>query len=211
MQIWTVVLVCLGAVAEIPATPQDTSHPPPWAWTETDRIRVRFDAESIRMRTEQAKSHVRRAEPGSIPIDGRINPELFFPWELLDSFLQIFDASPAQIPRIQNMYRRAIKSGGWDFDNFWLIVERESSAYVMGKRELVELQRAARRRGEVHRSQTRSPLCSVRWSTLTALEVALGKVAFNRFLYTAVAPDLKMWTTSKRDAEVLKYVAGGCK
>ena len=54
-------------------------------------------------------------------------------------------------------------------------------------------------------------ICRARAAAMQSLRAEFGEVAFNKFLYTEVAPYIRLFSDGKMDAGVLMRVEGGCR
>ena len=187
----------------------EPSSPEPWRWTESQRVQARFDPTSITERLANVRGTVRSKPTDAFLIDGQRNPELFFPWELMSFLLETMEVSgPAREVR-QLTYSADIAAAGWDPKVLWETLEQESNEYVRIKATLEDQLKTSK--GRHSDPFLRQELCDARAFALEASRQAFGREAFDKFLYTAVAPHYQMWTTHARSAEVLMRVERGCK
>lgn len=192
---------------------------PAWLWTSDERIVERFDRDAMRTRRERMGNRLRLAPPNTYVIDGKQDPELFFPWELLDGLLQAIAVEPSRAAHVRASYRSAIKDNNWDYDTFWREVDSATAVYANTRKQQADhrLQLAhARKREGIPVNGGISPhlvneLCSDRAEALTKLRRVLGRESFDRFLYAAVAPGMTSWMSSERDAEMLNRIERGCR
>ncbi|HUP47253.1 MAG TPA: hypothetical protein VNA04_00540 [Thermoanaerobaculia bacterium] len=181
----------------------------PWLMSPGERLAERFSAQAMREREAAARPTVRYVHPAFSPIFGDTHPHLFFPSELVDHFLRQTDRLPSQRDRVREQYRPAIAEAGWDYERFWRAVELAGTNYVATKR-VFQQQVTRGRMDPSEEARLTLDLCRARAAALYSLRGEFGEVAFNKFLYTAVAPHVRMWSNSKRDAAMLVRIEGGC-
>jgi hypothetical protein len=203
-----VVLVTLFSFHAVAHTEQ-----PAWLVTNEIRIQQRFDLTSKFARLNAAGDSVRRAHPDAYPIDGSTHAELFFPWEVMETFLAVLRADPSEWERFRESYRAAIEGAGWNFEAFWKVIDNSGTDYLALRMHFVEAQKRTDGRGPTgtERDRMRQEVCAARAAILNAAREEFGRENFDRFLYTAVAPKMRMWITDERSASVLTHVEGGCK
>jgi hypothetical protein len=206
LRILTVALLLITAAAYADPPTQ------PWLWSDADRISARFDKDAVRARVADARTTVRVVPADRIPVDGRKNPELFFPWELLDHFLRVLQTDAVQAQSAREAYRAHIENAGWTYDDFWRFMDESSLTYSAALlKSLDELeQNAGKLRPDV-RAHLQHELCESRAALLEASRERFGRTEFDKFLYTAVAPHLRIWSSPERDGGVLLRVQRGCK
>lgn len=184
----------------------------PWLWTAGERVSERFSQKSKNARMSVALERTRKAPPDTWPIDGRTHPELFFPWELTDSFLRELDMSPSHRERRRSSYRKHIDAAGWDYETFWREVDVSAVDYVIARRNFRQLRERIRQSPDPRQErQVSADLCAARHSVMTTMRTRFGAIAFDRFLYTALAPQMGSWTSDQRDAATLIRTENGCK
>lgn len=201
----------------------------PWEWTVEERIANRLDPSAImdRVRAHQAAhaNHAGQSALGAVDstpppfiIDGNRNPELFMPWEIMDALLENVSGDLRAVQGDRRAYRDAIEASGWDETVFWSTLERLARSYAAAKDAVIRLQtRTSRRIDALSRSETlerdrlNHEVCSSRAETLQAARAAFGPAAFDRFLYTAVAPNMAMASIKPTDARTLEWIEGGCR
>lgn len=191
----------------------------PWLWSSDERIRVRFDPNSAKERKGRVSNKMRKAPTDSHVIEGKHDPELFFPWELMDGFLQRIDVPPSRAAQARESFRQAIEGRGWSYDNFWREVDSATAVYISTKKQQIEhrfqLAQSRKQQG-VPVNGGISPylveeVCRERASALDKVRQGLGKEQFDTFLYTAIAPSTTLWITADRDATLLNRIERGCR
>lgn len=210
----TVAVALLVLTSPVLASEAEMHRPEPWAWSPEQRIAERFDPQAMKLRIE-AVGPQRHLQPNAYVIDGRLNPELFFPWELMELFLaSLVNAPPSRIEQKRAMYRQDVEAAGWDYNAFWSATDAAATDYVAAFSSLIEAQTDAKRNGVKVTADTkrlRNELCRARAAALDELRRVLGRTEFDRFLYTVMAPGLRFWSTPARNAHVLLRVEGGCR
>ena len=188
--------------------PAQTTAKPPWSWTDDERARERLDPQARRDRLAAYKSsgRVRNAAPGFTPIDGKRNPELFYPHELMDELLRHLDVPVAQLARQREDYRKEIEAAGLDYDSFWRTIEPHATTFNAVWRQMGELQRLSRGHGpeQSQWKELAQELCIARVTALATAQSRFGVERFNRFLYAAIAPRLTYWVSDEENAQSLR-------
>jgi hypothetical protein len=200
-----------GAVAaQAPADKAEGKQP--WAWTTEQRLAARFDAVSI----SQRKAAYERSMPQSIQnasdavpaaesrteyvIEGRRNPELFLPFELVRGILDSgFDADIERRGRSRALYRHGIAALGMNEADFWAL--------------LATSEERARRPHLAKSIDADTAVCRVRVEVLADLRQIFGQDVFDRFLYVTVAPytSLSSSTTNVHSGKTeLLWEEAGC-
>lgn len=202
------------------------SAKPPWEWTDDERIRVRFDPASIRERAAahaaalpqhanvQAQSAVARGSTQHI-LDGSRDPGLFLPAELLDVLLQGLDPNASFRTHARDALAKDIRGMGYTENDFWNKLAQLSAPYraLTSRPKNLAIQHVKTPDGKTAKFLIDVDRCVARHSLLQSARTTFGAEKFQRFLYTAVAP--QVWrsdTTQWPDpAQELIFVAGGCR
>jgi hypothetical protein len=188
----------LGAQETRPSLPPPGSlvvagpAPRPWALSLEERAARRTAAESHKVR----KGAHSLSATGEFAIDGRVTPELFFPFEL---FTQLIPQASGEAPaaaRVRASYNSEILSLGWTPDSFWQDIVDATTHY----RELV---RANPRPDET----TSRQICLERAKALHSLQKRYARI--NEFLYRSVAPRT-VSAYSQPSANSVIWIEGGC-
>jgi hypothetical protein len=184
----------------------------PWNMVDEERIRQRtaMPPADVRMQQLSRRNHF------SEGIDGRVHPELLFPYELYDFLL--WGINPQK--RLHDAAHRAIDPAlprfGYDPETFWSVLAVDAEPYITA--------------GQVHlKNGTNSTMittstgqrflvpidrdvCRARYETLSKARESLGGQRFDRFLYLVVAPHVKTSTGGYGGdrAAQLHYLAGSC-
>ena len=216
-------LVAIGPLSLLAQQPRQ-----PWEWTTEERIARRLDpaaiAERVRVHQGTHPSHAGQstlntaAAAPAFVIDGNRNPELFLPWEVMDELLENASGDLRAVQPGRRAYRDAVEASGWDETIFWPTLERLARNYAATKDAAIRFQmRTARRADTLSRSEIlerdrlNHEVCSSRAETLQAARARFGAAAFDRFLYTAVAPHMGMASMGATDARTLRWIEGGCR
>ena len=193
---------------------------PPWSWTPQERLQLRFDPtrKSERLNVALTKFHIRQLRPGMTPVVGSLNPELLFPSELLDQFLMttivVAGERSDRIDHNRQTYIPQIRSAGWDENEFWRFVDTAAAGYAAALSSMTEIQRKTRSNGKnaPHWNELALQFCEQRASFFEAARTKYGAEAFDKFLYTAVAPRTTIWTSDEAGGSAfLSAEEGPCK
>ncbi|HEU4521645.1 MAG TPA: hypothetical protein VFT12_06560 [Thermoanaerobaculia bacterium] len=183
---WWLLLVAISAQGQ-------TNPVPPWLWSDEDRIQERFNPRSIHERRDAEHARPRRETDTrfTLPdhrmvIDGRRNPELLMPWEVMNVLLAQLDVPPGEFEVARTTLRDAIARAGWDPERFWRDLEVVAAEYIAARRALAE----ARGRYGLPEGRLVKHVCAARAKALTEARTVFGKIAFDEFLYTAIAPNM---------------------
>jgi hypothetical protein len=173
----------------------------PWNWTLEERIAARFDARARAMRVAASKARAMSfpqmpaadSSGASTPapsdvLDGRANPEVFFPTEVFEHF--IWKAYTLESP----VWRQSMRDQSRDIlrtDAEWRDLDAIVAPYAASLRrdiELVESEDRAngpqRREIERERETLHESNCSLRRDAFRAARARFGKERFDRFLYS---------------------------
>jgi hypothetical protein len=168
---------------------------PAWEWSDDERLARRFD-------------------PGASHVDGRRNPELFFPHEL---FAQLVMTALIDDTRAETRERLASVIEG-DAATFWSRLEAASAPYaaiLTRERALAAQLSSATEDKRVALQQeivaVQTPQCAARIDALNAAVQAIGKPALYRVLYKAIAPEMSVTAGPELTAERMRFIAGGCR
>lgn len=179
------------------------------------RLAERFDAEAAGKRAALAETCRGTDCRGKIIVEGRLNPELFMPWELMNDLVLAYDDDfhtqtvyrhawlnrACHLPLPSDFWNRLYVAGqeffkGWE--NERLLAATLSSARSSEKASLNARLVLARR-----------DLCVNRARALSAARQTFGDETFDRFLYEAVAPD-KSVVGDSTNARMHAWIEGGC-
>jgi hypothetical protein len=174
---------------------------------------------TIRAESSTPATAASSAEQLPTVIDGNRNPELFLPWELFDDLLREAYVGPSEARDViratflERATRLSLPSDFWDK----LAVAAASRLELIAReRELLATRSAAdpgsRRRLDAELDQIEGLLCGARIESLRKARVAFGEETFTRFLYVAVAPNLKyQMEPGTAGAKELRAGEEGCK
>jgi hypothetical protein len=212
---WTVMVFLAPLLATAPIEGQK----PAWRWTEEERLAKRFDAAARTQRVEAAKEKKHRVDAGFDFVDGTRDPDLFLPWELTGPLLRILDFPALRQPEIRAHFRGAITAEGWDPDAFWIDIEVLSARYRSLESAIIANQKAlakdirAKRPGVTKKAWDAMTIehCEARADMLDDFYEKFGTEAFDRFLYTAVAPTFTLLTPTAQGPMQLRKLGQRCK
>lgn len=173
-----------------------------YKWTVDQRLRARFDPYDMEKRLE-AIDMVPRPERGTCVVDGARNSELLLPSELFLALLkQGFDPDPDA----RKLFRTRIKPVAADLGigpELWPALKELAAGLLP----------SASNSGEIGEGLTRDELCRDSFEALAAARKAFGQKSFDRMLYEAVAPGLKValkGSLSELEKE-LREMEDGCR
>lgn len=193
--------------AENEKAPQSASGKPPWLWTTEERIAKRVDPaerEARRARSLQTGGHI---AAGWTPIDGSVDPELFLPVELVTR-LVLNTNTPNE--RMREVYRAAIASRGWNYEQFWGALNSAAAPYLSLMQQSGVLQRETRGRADL--SQLAPQICAASFDLLDTAYKTFGQQQFAEFLYSNVAPPIRTSIADYADtADALRKKDRGCR
>lgn len=225
--ILTIVTVRMSAdQANSPSSEQEATHRKnSWEWSDAERIAARLNDVEAAARVRAASGSLSRAshavgtagatrvgsnDPHDVIVGSR-DPQLFLKFELFDYMVRL---SFADDEVTRSAYReikdkRRAKLGLPP--DMWQRLEVIVAPYRADRRREREI--ALSDRPEAERTAdlkvVAALLCRDRFAALTEAEAQFGR-AFDRFLYTAVAPDMIQVIARKPDDRVLARVSGGC-
>jgi hypothetical protein len=204
---------------------------PAWQWSLEERIASRIDPALMRKRAEAheadlnrdrplagAQAHATGARPVEFIVDGRRNPELLMPFELFGSVLRGGNARISD--QVRKQYRQALTSFGWEEETFWHVLEAAASDFFRAQTESLSLQARLstlsppeRRELETKIEELDYKQCRLRAEALQQVRSQLGRETFDRFLYSAVAPEVSIGSRIPVGDEAgrLRFIEGGCR
>jgi hypothetical protein len=206
-----------------------------WEWTLEERLAARFDPHQMRQRIAAARetgahgmvrvdpsmtvASLASAEQLPTIIDGNRNPELFLSWELFDDLLREAYVEPSEARdtiRATFLERATRLSLPPDFWDRLAVAAASRLELIARERELLAARSVAdvesRRHADAELDLIEAQLCSARSESLRKARIAFGEETFNRFLYVAVAPNLKyQMEPGKAGAKELRAGEEGCK
>jgi len=169
-------------------------------WTIDERLTQRFDRERIQERNlayrpagaavqSQSIAAVTDDGDGSKPlfryvVDGQRNPELFLPHELFDLLLSGLTPDESLRVKQRAFYQASLRRLGYDDTAFW-----NALASVNGEYVLIKFSPSQSQFGSTASMQAvADSRCRARFTALEAARRLFGRAAFDRLLYTVVAP-----------------------
>ena len=185
-------LLFLGAL-----TTAETPTKDPWMYTLHERVELRTNVNARTARRARDLPTIRQAREGWSPIDGRYEPELFLPSELLTELMRAANSARADAQASREFYREQIIKSGWNYDEFWRELETVGAEYFTIVRTVAEGQKATK--GRLELAPFQRAICVQRTRMLQDARAKFGQEAFDRFLYTGVAPHLHAWYDDQLD------------
>lgn len=196
-------LCCSVVAAQAPqALPQPAiNEKPVWRWSTEERIEKRA----------ASSTRVTPSRPG-LNITGDATPELFMPWELMNVVLHGVRSAPAYRADFRASYRSRIAAFGWDPETFWNVIDVASARYAsLAERRFASTStrpKVALSSAEEYDSSV--ALCRARADALAAARTHYGGDAFDRFLYTVIAPSMAIGG-AETDPSMLRFIERGCR
>lgn len=224
MAVLSLLLVPVAARAGAPQKPV-------WAWTTEERLQARFDpaAREARIRAFLAQRNADRSgrwrlESNGVsdsprPTDivrGLDHAELLLPFEIFSTFTRAAYAVEDETSRIirEDAAQKAAALGLPT--DFLEVVERESQPYLeLQRRELDLRDTIARGEGDpvlvmANVREIAGDECPLRAAAIRRLRARYG-AAFDRFLYSAVAPGVFYDFFDPQSADALRAQEEGCR
>lgn len=190
---------------------------PAWKWSNAERAASLLDPQAAADRVDaDIRNH--RSVPSGLPpeassehrtrpldvIDGRRNPELFFPQQLFASLLGDAFLSGEYSEEYRRGSRARLLEFGLPADT-WEIIALESDAALNEKRALL----AARAETPATMRPVPDP-CPALSTAYSNVRRRLGE-ALDVYLYTVVAPGMQSVTTHRPSPSELRRRAGECR
>lgn len=182
----------------------------PWQLTDEERIEARGRA----IAAKHASPHAKGAADA---VDGKTAPEQFLPYELFDVLLEGLSPNPKHRDAARHFLDPQLRAFRYPVEAFWTELAGLSRAYLDGR----EQHRQQHRQMTVLRLPSGDaafvPIdrddCSARIAALQEARKQFGGSEFDRFLYTAVAPNASHATASSSAdyPATLRFMAAGCK
>lgn len=217
-------LLAVNGVAFADAPPR---LKPVWQWSVEERLTARFDPNARAARLQAARSdrdaprirpqgHTPEGLETSDSFTGREHPELFLPFEIFASFTRNAYCHDDQVAEVfrRDAYEKGIRMGLPP--DFLTTLRRESEELIAIQRREVELSERVGTGGQQGNLmpellRLRAEQCPLRAKTIRRLREIFGVETFDRFLYTAIAPNLyKSIVGGVQDAEELRAEERGC-
>jgi hypothetical protein len=197
-----------------------------WEWTDEERIKVRFDRTGVRERLAAGEALAKQSAQGKVEsspqfrtahqnvIDGSRDPALFLPVELLDVLLEGLSSDGSFRNAARAALAKDILEMGYTEDVFWKKLEQISAPYraLLSKPRNVTVQRVKTPDGSATSFPIDIDRCVARNNLLQSARTTFGAQKFQRFLYTAVAPEIvRVVETQQEDpAQEILFIARGC-
>ncbi len=191
----------------------------PWEWTTEERLTVRADASKAAerfSRSEQGGGRVQTLGARSRVvdvIDGKVNPELFLPHELFESFIErCFVIKDRQVWR--DAHEPQLIGLGFPED-VWTRIEKLAGLYLDDLKSnhatlIAATDEETRLRANEQVASTFPALCHDRAVALAAVRHELGP-AFDRFLYQYCAPMRSSYLEELTNPTIALSLERGCK
>lgn len=225
-------LLCIAA-STASAGDRLNAEKAPWQWTTEERLAVRFDAASMRARIDEALAQqyqfspppndpaakrALRADELKEVILGDRNPELYLPWELFETLLHTAYGPQAEGVAGHRMeYGVVVKRLHLPAD-FWAQLGDTAKGYLDTWAAIDDLTgeweaAAPRQRARIERKieELNRSLCRERAAALARARTHFGAESFDRFLYEAVPPGFRTWSSAPMSADDHRKIEGGCK
>jgi len=200
---------------------QETAAPAKaaWQWTDEERVASRLDVVDMQRRAALHAAHLTGSGAGGtraplFVIDGKENPELFLPFELFTALVAGVDPSLSVEQRSirRALYESSMKRLGYDPAEVWIDLHAATVSYF-AVRDAVQHPGAS---AQSSRPMTDAPqvrLCTARYDAINAARDRIGREAFDRLLYTVVAPTLSTSgpLPAAKEGAGLLYLAAGCR
>lgn len=209
-----IALVMIGLCGPLAGQPKQASESEvgaapakgPSLWTVEERIEKRVNPAARDARRARDLRQGRSVAVGFSPIDGRFEPELFLPVEVVTR-LVLNTTTPHE--RMRELYRAAIASHGWNYKQFWGVLDAASAPYLSLMRDSATLSRE--RRAPADLSRLAAQVCAASVDLLDVAYETFGKEKFDEFLYHNVAPPIRILVADHADTvDALRKKAGGC-
>lgn len=181
---------------------------------DATRVARRFDPDLAAERAAASEfCRVNRCD-GKVIVDGKQNPELIMPWELMARVPDAYHPDPIWFEHHRSLW--APRVGISPTATFWDQLYEAAKEYVDTAREIELLLRQLNATPEVDRPpiaeqirERERTMCWRRAEALANARLVFGRCAFDRFLYQAIAPDLHVSSRAETAASTL-WVEGGC-
>jgi hypothetical protein len=220
--------VLIGLIAAVIAAnvaAQTTKSNAIWNWTVEERLAQRFDRARIQERSLAYKRTGGEVRAQSMPadsdgvasapqfeyvVDGQRNPELFLPHELYDLLLTGLTPDESLRAKQRGFYQPLLKQLGYDDAAFW-----NALASVNGEYLLVRF--GNRPSGFANKAMMQAAgnaRCEARFKALEAARRLFGRAAFDRLLYTVIAPTAMVSKSATSDVHLeddLRRAEKGCR
>ena len=192
-KVYVSLLTCGVTLAAIAASPQKAA----WKWTPEQRLDARF------AQTRPA------AAGGDRSVTGKDNPELLLPTELFRTLvdLTLVPEDPKFRSHFQEKFRIRSKAANLGED-FLAVLEENTREYVTESARVRKLSKEDLKAGAAAQYASSLASCALVARGLADLRKRYGAEAFDRFLYTAVAPETNV--SSDMNRERLLFMERGC-
>jgi len=190
-----------------------------WEWTLDERLARRFDAQRIAKHMQDTAAAHPAAVRGRLfgVVDGSETPELLMPNELFSSLLSGLEGSEQFREISRSTLQDGIRAFGWDDATFWRDLETLSATYLGLSQQRMTLPMnttgAEDSASQAATERLDREVCAARVAALASARRHFGTATFDRFLYTVVAPTLRVGSDNPGESSVqhLLFLEGGCK
>jgi hypothetical protein len=186
-----------------------------WEWTLEERLAMRLEANARKERVmanarEWHQDPVAALDRTADSLSGRTTPELYLPHEVFErllAYIERFEAGKEPM----HAGDETLRAAGFDPLTFW----SELSLITAPLREI--RRRTDELRNDRHATfaleMLKADACRAEFDALQAARDRFGAVAFDRFLYTSIAPFFAVTTGGRFDeyARRLRERARGCR
>jgi hypothetical protein len=204
----------LLAVLVAVAPPISGQSEPAWMLDDAARVARRFDPDLAAERGAASESCRVTGCVGRVIVEGKRNPELIMPWELMDHVPDAYHPDPIWFGHHRSLWspRIGIKTNSL----FWDQLYEATKEYIDTAREIALLRAQWTAAQDVDRpaiekqlGERERTMCWRRADALANARLVFGRCAFDRFLYEAIAPGLNVSSRNETAASTL-WVEGGC-
>jgi hypothetical protein len=207
-------IALLAAVFFAVALPSSAQTEVPWLLDDATRVARRFDPKLAAERAAASESCRVNGCVGKVIVEGKLNPELMMPWELMSRVPDAYHPDPIWLDHHRSLWSPRV--GISVTAAFWDQLYEAAKEYIDTAREIallrgqLEAAHEAERPAIARQIQDRErTMCWRRADALSNARLAFGRCAFDRFLYQAIAPDLHVGSSDETAASTL-WVEGGC-
>jgi hypothetical protein len=206
------ILLLAVFLAVAPAVPGQSVAP--WMIDDAMRVARRFDPDMAAERAAASESCRVNGCNGRIIVEGKHNPELIMPWELMSRVPDAYHPDPVWVEHHRNLW--APRVGISPAAGFWDELYEAAKEYIDTAHQVQLLRMQLNAADEADHAaivtqirELERTMCWRRADALANARLRFGRCAFDRFLYEAVAPDLQVGSRSET-AETTLRIERGC-
>lgn len=196
------------------APPVSAQPERPWALDDATRVARRFSPTLAAERAAASESCRTYGCVGRIVVEGKRNPELLMPGELMDEIPFAYHPDPIWLEHHRNAWSSL--SGLASSPTFWDQLYESAKEFIDTGRNIASLRARWGAAHEVDRpaieqqiAELDRTMCWKRADALASARLVFGRCSFDRFLYEAIAPG-KTVGSSGETAETTLWVERGC-